>query len=206
MKKMMTVLLSTMLVLCLGLSAVLAETAEKTKMTMADYLASTQYTWFATGKTDYVIQGKMVSADTEVYNQLEDAHYTAQPNGEDVILKGTSGEEWVTKLTKVIKTYTKPDGTELTAEDFVADTYIDLRTKPTEGNFACFIPVDIQVEVQTAWGDVLQANRPEVPHGAGDYLVCRAGEDGQPDFSDVWVVNGETFPVTYNMENAKAAE
>ena len=32
------------------------------------------------------------------------------------------------------------DGTELTAADFAADTYIDLKTKPTTGNFACFIP------------------------------------------------------------------
>ena len=176
------------------------------KMSMADYLAVTTYDWFATGKTDYTIQGKMVSAATDVYNNLEDASYTAQPNGEDVILKGTSGEEWVTKLSKVIKTYTKADGTELTAADFAADTYIDLKTKPTTGNFACFIPAELQVEVQTAWGDVLQANRAGVPHGEGDYLVCGAGEDGQPDLSDVWVVNGAIFPDTYDMTNAVAAD
>ena len=176
------------------------------KMSMADYLAVTAYDWFATGKTDYTIQGKMVSAATDVYNNLEDASYTAQPNGEDVILKGTSGEEWVTKLSKVIKTYTKADGTELTAADFAADTYIDLKTKPTTGNFACFIPAELQVEVQTAWGDVLQANRAGVPHGEGDYLVCGAGEDGQPDLSDVWVVNGAIFPDTYDMTNAVAAD
>lgn len=76
-----------------------------------------------------MIQGKMVSQDTEVYNELEDAHYTAQPNGADVILKGTVGEEWVTKLEKVIQTYTKADGSELTAEDFTADTYIELKIK-----------------------------------------------------------------------------
>lgn len=51
------------------------------KTSMEDYLATTEYEWFATGKTDYMIQGKMVSQDTEVYNELEDAHYTAQPNG-----------------------------------------------------------------------------------------------------------------------------
>ena len=160
------------------------------KTSMEDYLATTEYEWFATGKTDYMIQGKMVSQDTEVYNELEDAHYTAQPNGADVILKGTVGEEWVTKLEKVIQTYTKADGSELTAEDFTADTYIELKTK-------------LQVEVQTSWGDVLQANRAGVPHGEGDYLVCAVGEDGQPDLTDVWVVNGAVFPSTYDMTNAE---
>lgn len=173
------------------------------KTSMEDYLATTEYEWFATGKTDYMIQGKMVSQDTEVYNELEDAHYTAQPNGADVILKGTVGEEWVTKLEKVIQTYTKADGSELTAEDFTADTYIELKTKPTTGNFACFVPAELQVEVQTSWGDVLQANRAGVPHGEGDYLVCAVGEDGQPDLTDVWVVNGAVFPSTYDMTNAE---
>ena len=81
-----------------------------------------------------------------------------------------------------------------------------MKTKPTTGNFACFIPAELQVEVQTAWGDVLQANRAGVPHGEGDYLVCGAGEDGQPDLSDVWVVNGAIFPDTYDMTNAVAAD
>ena len=49
--------------------------------------------------------------------------YRTSVNGADVILKGTVGEEWVTKLEKVIQTYTKADGSELTAEDFTADTY-----------------------------------------------------------------------------------
>ena len=172
------------------------------EITMDEYLANTEFAWFATGKTDYVIQGKMVSADTEVYNELEDVHYTAHPNGKDVILKGTVGEEWVTKLSKVIKTYTKPDGSALTAEDFVADTYIDLKTIPTTGNFACFVPAGIKVSVNTAWGDVLHVNRDGVPHGDGDYLVCAVGKDGKPDLSDVWVVNGKIFPSTYDMTNA----
>ena len=53
---------------------------------------------------------------------------------------------------------------------------------------------------------MLQANRAGVPHGEGDYLVCGAGEDGQPDLSDVWVVNGAIFPDTYDMTNAVAAD
>ena len=62
-------------------------------ISLSDYLASSEYSWFLTGKTEYSIQAKMVSAPTDVYNPLEDVSYTAEPNGEDVILKGTSGEE-----------------------------------------------------------------------------------------------------------------
>ena len=168
------------------------------EITVEDYLALGRSDWFPTGKTDYRVQAKMVSADTEVYNVLEDAHYTAQPNGEDVILKGTQGEEWVTKLSKVAKTYTTPDGSEITLEDFAQlDVYIELKTIPTEGYFAYFIPAAYKVSVSTAWGDVLHANRDGVPHGDGDYLVCAAGEDGKPDLSDVWVVNGAVFAGTY---------
>lgn len=173
------------------------------ELTMEDYLEKTDYEWFATGKTDYTIQGMMVSADREVYNYLEDVYYTAQPNGIDVILKGTSDEEWVTKLSKVITTYTKADGTALTAEDFVPDTWITLKTIPTTGNFACFVPVTVKLTVNTAWGDVLHVNRSGVPHGAGDYLVCAVGEDGKPDLTDVWVVNGLSFVNNYDMTNAK---
>ena len=175
------------------------------KVSLETYLADTEYDWFRTGKTSYTIQGKMVSAPTKVYNNLEDVHYTAEPNGQDVVLKGTGGEEWVTGLEKVMKTYTKADGSALTAEDFVADTYIDLKTKAEpDTNYAMFIPSDVQVIVETSWGDVLTANRPQVPHGEGDYLVCAVGEDGQPNLADVWVVNGATFPNTYDMTNAAA--
>ncbi|WP_317380979.1 hypothetical protein, partial [uncultured Intestinimonas sp.] len=178
--------------------------AEETEgLTLNTYLEQSEYDWFRTGKTSYTIQGKMVSAPTEVYNNLEDVHYTAEPNGQDVVLKGTGGEEWVTGLEKVMKTYTKADGSALTAEDFVADTYIDLKTKAEpDTNYAMFIPADVQVIVETSWGDVLTANRPQVPHGEGDYLVCAVGEDGQPNLADVWVVNGATFPNTYDMTNA----
>ena len=141
----------------------------------------------------------MVSKDTEVYNRLEDVHYTAKPNGEDVILTGTVGEQWVTRLSKVIKTYTKLDGSALTAADFQADTAVSLKTIPEAGYFAYFIPAEYHVSVQTAWGDVLHANREGVEHGDGDYLICRAGENGQPDLSDTWIVNGAVFPNTYSL-------
>lgn len=155
-----------------------------------------------TSKVVYTIQGKMVSSVEEVTNVLEGTHYQAEP-GTDVILKGTVDELWVTPLEKVLTTYVKEDGSELTKEDFIEDTFITLQTKAGKPVFAAFVPKDQQVEIQTAWGDILIANRPEVEHGAGDYIVCDATEDGQPNFEDVWVVNGKVFETTYDMSAMK---
>ena len=52
-----------------------------------------------------------------------------------------------------------------------------------------------------AWGDVLHTNLPNAPHGNGDFLICRAGEDGNPDLSDVWVLNGVLFTENYDTAN-----
>lgn len=85
--------------------------------------------FYPTSKVSYIIEGKMVSSLEAVTNVLEGTEYIAQP-GTDVVLKGTVDELWVTPLEKVIKTYIKSDGSELTESDFVVDTFITLQTKP----------------------------------------------------------------------------
>ncbi len=168
------------------------------------YIAAHADDFFLTGKTEYTIQGMMVSKDTSFHNDLENVDYTATDDGESVVLKGTVGEQWVTKLSKVLETYTKADGSALTEKDFTEnkDTFIDLKTKAEpDTNFACFVPADVRLTVNTAWGDVLHVNDPASDHGYGDYLVC-PNKDGKPDFSDVWVVNGAIFANTYDTTNA----
>lgn len=155
-----------------------------------------------THKINYMIHGRISSSRELVKNDLEGAYYETR-SLEDVVLRGTSNETWVAPLSKVLSTYTKVDGSPLMAADFLLDRYIELYAKPTMGNFAAFIPVGFIVKINTAWGDVLYANAPGVPHGMGDYLVCRADEKGEPDFSDVWVVNGVIFPHTYDMGNGR---
>ena len=133
---------------------------------------------FITGKTSYLIEGRMVSEPTDVYNHLE--------------------------LVKVLKTYTREDGSALSADDFKDNLgkKVTLKTKGEEGtNFALRVPSDTVVRVETAWGDVLYTNASDAPHGDGDYLVCN-NVDGSADLSDVWVVNGEIFPKTYDMTYA----
>ena len=169
-----------------------------------DYIKAHAEDFFLTGKAEYTIQGMMVSKDTTFHDDLENVDYTATDDGESVVLKGTVGEQWVTKLSKVLETYTKADGTALKAEDFTGskDTFIDLKTKAQpDTNFACFVPKDVRLTVNTAWGDVLHVNDPVSEHGYGDYLVC-PNKDGKPDFSDVWVVNGAIFANTYDVSRA----
>ena len=176
-------------------------------MTMAEYLEQSENEWFLTGKKEYTVQAMMPSKETSFHNELEVVDYTVTNDGITVILKGTLGEMWTSKLSKVISTYTKADGSEITEKDFeVKDRYIDLKTKAApDTNYAMYVPNDISVTVETAWGDVLHTNLPNAPHGDGDFLVCRAGEDGEPDLSDVWVRNGVQFPENYYTENMKEA-
>ena len=176
-------------------------------MTMAEYLEQSENEWFLTGKKEYTVQAMMPSKETSFHNELEVVDYTVTNDGITVILKGTLGEMWTSKLSKVISTYTKADGSEITEKDFeVKDRYIDLKTKAApDTNYAMHVPNDISVTVETSWGDVLHTNLPNAPHGDGDFLVCRAGEDGEPDLSDVWVLNGVLFPENYETENMKEA-
>ncbi|BDF66517.1 hypothetical protein CE91St43_04890 [Oscillospiraceae bacterium] len=171
-----------------------------TTVTLEDYLAASEHDWFLTGKTEYTIQGMMVSKDTPYENVLEGNSGVVTDDGVTVLLKGTVDELWPSKLEKVEKTYTTADGSAVTAKTFAKkDTYIDLKTKAEpDTNFAMFVPADTRVVVETAWGDVLVANRPGVEHGQGDYLVSTV-KDGKPDLTDVWVLNGAVFPSTYDL-------
>ncbi len=180
----------------------------QTVMTLEEYLARSSEKWFLTGKTEYAVQAMMVSKTTSFRSELECTDYTVTDDGETVILKGTAGEMWASKLTKVVSTYTKPDGSGIRREDFdKKDAFIDLITiAAPETNFAMHVPNEISVTVVTAWGDVLHTNLPAAPHGNGDFLVCRKGEDGAPDLSDVWILNGVLFPDNYDTSRMEDAE
>ena len=172
---------------------------DQTEMALEDYLEHGDEMWFLTGKNKYTVQAMMVSKETSFHNELEAADYTVTDDGITVILKGSFDEMWASKLDKVISTYTKQDGSALCKEDFAEkDLWIEIVTKPEpDSYYAIYVPLNISVIVETAWGDVLHTNLSNVPHGDGDYLMCRKGEDGNPDLSDVWVLNGVVFPEYY---------
>ena len=172
-------------------------------MMLEDYLAQGHEAWFLTGKKAYTVQAMMVSEETSFHNDLEVVDYTVTDDGITVILKGSFGEMWASKLPKVISPYTKPDGSEISEIDFAdRDSYIDVisRAEP-DSYFAMHVPLNVSVTVKTAWGDVLHTNLPNAPHGDGDYLVCRVNENDEPDLSDVWILNGVVFPEYYDTNH-----
>lgn len=103
----------------------------------------------------------------------------------------------------MIAKYTKPDGSEICKEDFAEkDVFIDIVTIPSpDSYYAMHVPKDISVVVETAQGDVLHSNLPNAPRGEGDYLICTINEDGGPDLSDVWILNGLIFPDCYDTSH-----
>ena len=156
--------------------------------------------WKQTHKVSYCIQAEIAKPGVKVYNELEDCHYTTTDE-KCVVLTGLVGEQWVTSKQKLVSTYTNEDGTEINLDE-VTEATGTFRVKTKEGttNWATHVPASEVVEVQTSWGDILVANRPEIQHDEGDYLVC-GDKDGKPDTADKWVVNGRIFKLTYDMTN-----
>ena len=172
-------------------------------MSLGEYLERGREKWFLTGKRAYTVQAMMVSKEVSFHNELEVADYSVDDDGITVILKGAVGEMWASKLPNVISTYTRPDGSALSEEDFaVKDEYIDILARPEPyAYYAMYVPLSISVSVETAWGDILHSNLPNAPHGHGDYIVCRADENGEPDLSDIWILNGVVFSKYYETDN-----
>lgn len=151
-------------------------------------------------KKEYIVNVRKAVVRTKVYNFLEDAYYEVLPNETDrIIISGTVGEEWVTRIDKVVSTYINLDGSKLLETQIPSDgSQFSVKTIAGSDNYAIFVPKELEVVINTAWGDVLTANREGVSHSDGDFIMC-AGKDGKPDFSDVWVVNGEIFKNTYEF-------
>ena len=176
---------------------------DQKSLSLEEYLKNSTENWFLTGKKKYTIQAMMVSKEMTFHNDLEVVDLVASDDGETVVLKGTRDEIWTSPLPQVVSRYTKPDGSELRLEDFAnRDVYIDIVTIPTkDAYYAMHVPNDITVTVETAQGHVLHTNLQNAPHGEGDFLVCTIREDGEPDLSDIWVVNGLIFLDCYDISN-----
>lgn len=176
---------------------------DQKSLSLNKYLEETSENWFLTGKKEYTIQAMMVSKEMTFHNDLEVVDLVASDDGETVVLKGTRDEIWTSPLPQVIARYTKPDSSPLCKDDFAnKDVFIDIVTIPTKDTYyAMYVPKDITVIVETAQGDVLHTNLPNAQHGEGDYLICTIGEDGEPNLSDVWVLNGLIFPDCYDTSH-----
>lgn len=164
-----------------------------------------QKNWKRTHKKNYEVYVCMPPIGTKVHNFLEGTDYVTTKEKRFVI-SGTRGEQWVIDAAKLAKTYQTLDGQPLNTKTLNIKNgimpWVKVKTRPDASIvWACFLPKKYRsFPVKTSWGDVLMANRPEVRHGYGDFLVC-ADANGRPNFSDMWVVNGEVFPTTYDLRS-----
>lgn len=162
--------------------------------------------WKKTHKKVYSVYMCRPLPGTKCTNRLEGSQYVTDQN-KQFILSGTVGETWVIDINNLAKTYTFADGTpiipdtlKVKCEDDGQIEWVKLSTRAdATPNWAFYLPKSIQnFPVQTSWGDTLYANRTGIGHLKGDFLVC-ADAGGQPNLNDVWVVNGEIFPRTYDL-------
>ena len=170
-------------------------------------MAQNPKNWKKTHKKSYEVYVCRPLPGTQCANRLEGAQYTTDQN-KQFIISGTVGETWVIDVNKLAKTYIFADGMPVMEETLRLKCRQDgqmgwqkMRTQTAaDTNWAMLVPKHIQnFPVQTSWGDTLLANRPGVGHGLGDFLVCADNGCGQPNLNDVWVVNGEVFPTTYDL-------
>ena len=183
--------------------------------------------WGLTKKKKYSVWVCMPNLGTKVTNFLENANYITSKEKPFVIM-GTAGETWVIDPRKLAATYQFPDGRPVTPEilrpmavkyrNSACIDWFKLETKSGKTqpyNFAMLWPLCSEnYPVQTSWGETLYANRSGIPHGKGDFIVCACTVNQTPDFADMWVVNGEIFPKTYDLRcfrnqfigDAKASE
>ena len=132
-------------------------------------------------------------------NELEASFYRTTKH-KPYILTGAFGAEWVTDFDKLTKTYEHEDGSKITKESLQnlgedAITIISKEDSPIV--FAALLREDkVNVPVTTVWDDILYANRDGIEHDDGDYIICN-NKCGEPDFNDMWVVNGVVFSDTY---------
>lgn len=169
-----------------------------------------------TNKKKYQIWASMPPEGTKVRNYLEKVEYITT-HSKQFVLTGTVGEKWVTDINKLCATYRLADGRAL-SKDVLGQMVVKGYTAYTPGavpvikpfkieslpgvpNWALFVPKQYVFQIPTARGDVLTVNDPNIPHGAGDFIVCGDNGFGEPNLADRWVVNGNVFPHTYDMRS-----
>ena len=120
----------------------------------------------------YVAEGYKVTAQLpeigkKYNNPLEDVEYVTNNEDTDkVLLVGTVNEPWFAPIAKVLKQYSKADGSDLTTSDITSKP-IDIIRK-TSYNAAMELTADTDVVISA--GNVLHAKK-------GDYLVCSVKEE-----------------------------
>ena len=142
-------------------------------------------------KKEYTVQVYKPPLNTKVYNYLEDSiDYTDETK--PYVIIGLLNEKWTMNEKKLIQIY-NVDISKITE----IPIHITTKTnKDAPQNFCIHIPLFIQFEIITKFKNKLKANRSEVEHDLGDYLLF-TNINGRPNLDDKWIVNGQIFEKTY---------
>lgn len=161
-----------------------------------------------THKKKYTVHWMIAHPGLVVHNYFEDCTYITDKE-HCVVMKGTCGEHWVLTLDKLFKTYNinlTMESVRKSAEQSIlgnkVDTWHCATPKTNETVWAVKLPDRMKVDIQTAWGSILKANRDGIEHCGGDFVVCANNSrvsGGAPNLGDMWVVNGAVFRSTYDM-------
>lgn len=174
--------------------------------------------WKRTCAKQYEVYICMPIPGTETKNALENCKYTTDQK-RPFIISGTLGETWTIDANKFVSKYgvrkaggLAPVDIEKYNQAYLNGQTVDWRkfeARSGQGRaWAFFLDMDKygnavkNFPVKTSWGDTLTANRTGIPHGHGDFLLCE-DVNGQPDFNNMWVVNGKVFVRTYNLQQFK---
>lgn len=152
-------------------------------------------------RSDYTVEVRPSVVGEKYYNQLEDCWYTGSSKEGEVLTIGTVGEKWLQTQEKIIKKYTKEDGTELTNEDFKG--FKSIKVRPKEDSAKCWavkIPFEVnkdKYKIKTSWAELKincskNSQGKSFDHGDGDYLISY-----DESFSSLDVINGIIFSKTY---------
>lgn len=174
--------------------------------------------WRKTSKKYYDLWVCIPSIGTKVVNFLEGSEYRTS-NRKPFILSGTAGECQTIDETRLYETYRLFGGAKLNKTEILSRMkngildWTHIETIPNNKvNWAFYLDPNkygedaiINLPVQTSQGELLLANRPDVEHGAGDFIVS-ADRNNKPYLNDIWVVNGIIFPRTYDMRRFKTVE
>ena len=154
-----------------------------------------------TRKKKYFVYACIAPDGVRVRNVYERSEYVTQ-QGNNVIISGTTGEQWVMPNNKLVHQYRTADGNPIDNNVLksMRQRWVKLTPNPSaDFLYACFIPKNQRFNIQTSWGAILEVNGSVGSNGKGDFILCPALPNGAPNLNDVWVVDGTIFPATYDI-------
>lgn len=176
--------------------------------------------WYRCHKKSYGVYICRPKAGILINNILECSTFEVKKG--ELVVSGSLGEQWTIKEEKALRTYQMPDSTpldELVKREHFDWTYVITRVSNVN-YYAFFLPKEEYSDVglydlpttderEAKYHDSMgrgyriishiNSKDSASDHGNGDFLLC-SEVDGKPDFSNIWVVDGRIFSLTYSVE------